>query len=387
MFSNGMTQGGLGIQRDGIGMPQGFGRGMPPQSERDRAARSPNAAYNARHAKDMVPALMLPGEFAVPSDKLSPSTLAAIKRDMAAAGINFDDHVAGSKTVPLDPASGLPMFDGGGSTSAGLDGPDPDDFGGRSYGPPPGNFFERAIGGFHERFQKNPGMSIANIFSPVPGLPQAANALVYGLASFFLGGKPGDPATTTIGAQVPNAPGVLGTLSLEDSYGVYNDNGGDGGGVVSPPWIPPGQPYSDAHPASPQAVSPSQPADTVGTGYGGGSDGVIYNSAPTYDQVQNIYRKQLGREGAEQYVSGWVNSGQSLGEVLGSIQDSEEYQARYATRTNAIQGYYQDVLNRRGQAENVDKWNTMGISLADVLAGIQGSQEALNLANAQSPVT
>ena len=327
----------------------------------------------------MVPALMLPGEFAVPSDKLSPSTLAAIKRDMAAAGINFDDHVAGSKTVPLDPASGLPMFDGGGSTSAGLDGSDDRN---------DGNFFERMIGGFHERFQNNPGMTIANIFSPVPFAPHALSALTSGLASLFLGGKPGDPATTTIGAQVPNAPpGVLGTLSLEDSYGVYNDNGGDGGGVVSPPWIPPGQPYSDAHPASPQAVSPSQPADTVGTGYGGGSDGVIYNSAPTYDQVQNIYRKQLGREGAEQYVSGWVNSGQSLGEVLGSIQDSEEYQARYATRTNAIQGYYQDVLNRRGQAENVDKWNTMGISLADVLAGIQGSQEALNLANAQSPVT
>ncbi len=65
------------------------------------------------HAKDMIPALMMPGEFAVPPDKLTPETLAAIKSDLKANGIAFDDHVVGSPSVPIDPDSGLPMFNGG----------------------------------------------------------------------------------------------------------------------------------------------------------------------------------------------------------------------------------------------------------------------------------
>ena len=66
------------------------------------------------HAKDMVPALMMPGEFAVPPDKLTPGTLEAIKADLKANGIAFDDHIVGSPSVPIDPDSGLPMFNGGG---------------------------------------------------------------------------------------------------------------------------------------------------------------------------------------------------------------------------------------------------------------------------------
>lgn len=65
------------------------------------------------NAKDMIPALMMPGEFAVPPDKLTPKTLKAIKSDLKANGIAFDDHIVGSPSVPIDPESGLPMFNGG----------------------------------------------------------------------------------------------------------------------------------------------------------------------------------------------------------------------------------------------------------------------------------
>jgi hypothetical protein len=67
----------------------------------------------------MVPALMMPGEFAVPPDRLTPETLAAIKSDLKANGIAFDDHIVGSPSVPIDPDSGLPMFNGGAGGGAG----------------------------------------------------------------------------------------------------------------------------------------------------------------------------------------------------------------------------------------------------------------------------
>ena len=123
--------------------------------------------------------------------------------------------------------------------------------------------------------------------------------------------------------------------------------------------------------------------------------------------VQDLYQKNLGRQGAEEYVMNWVNSGMSLSEIDQAIQKSPEglaYASSLAATTpagttetapvvdqpsnqvtsDAVRGFYQKYLGRDpGANEYVMSWVNSGQSLDEIEQGIAGSVEAQNFAASQ----
>ena len=64
----------------------------------------------------------------------------------------------------------------------------------------------------------------------------------------------------------------------------------------------------------------------------GSPDDMVYAEFPvTTGQVNQLYMELLGRPGAEQYLSGWVDSGMTLDQIRQAIMESPEYQARQGT--------------------------------------------------------
>ena len=123
--------------------------------------------------------------------------------------------------------------------------------------------------------------------------------------------------------------------------------------------------------------------------------------------VQDLYQKNLGRQGAEEYVMNWVNSGMSLSEIDQAIQNSPEGLAYASSLTattpagttgtatvvdqpsdqvtsDAVRGFYRKYLGRDpGANEYVMSWVNSGQSLGEIEQGIAGSVEAQNFAASQ----
>ena len=68
---------------------------------------------------------------------------------------------------------------------------------------------------------------------------------------------------------------------------------------------------------------------------GGLFDNTSYaSSPPSADQVQDLYQELLGRQGADQYINAWVNSGGTVDDIRQGIMNSAEYQSLQSERNN-----------------------------------------------------
>jgi len=119
--------------------------------------------------------------------------------------------------------------------------------------------------------------------------------------------------------------------------------------------------------------------------------------AVTPEKVRAFYQQYLGRDpGNNQFVMGWVNSGMSLAEVEAQIAASPEAQ-NFATTgiaaqapppvtLQSVQDLYQKNLGRQGAEEYVMNWVNSGMSLAEIDEAIQNSPEGLAFASSVAGV-
>lgn len=75
--------------------------------------------------------------------------------------------------------------------------------------------------------------------------------------------------------------------------------------------------YANSPAATPTPPTPTPPTRTSPTP----------TSSVTADQVQALYQELLGRQGADQYINAWVNSGGTIDDIRQGIMNSAEYQA------------------------------------------------------------
>ena len=113
--------------------------------------------------------------------------------------------------------------------------------------------------------------------------------------------------------------------------------------------------------------------------------------AVTPEKVRGFYQQYLGRDpGNNEFVMGWVNSGMSLADVEAQISASAEAQnfattgvaavtpTAPAVTLQSVQDLYQKNLGRQGAEEYVMNWVNSGMSLADIDQAIQGSPEGIS---------
>jgi len=116
--------------------------------------------------------------------------------------------------------------------------------------------------------------------------------------------------------------------------------------------------------------------------------------AVTPEKVRGFYQQYLGRDpGNNEFVMGWVNSGMSLADVEAQIAASAEAQnfattgvaavtpTAPAVTLQSVQDLYQKNLGRQGAEEYVMNWVNSGMSLADIDQAIQNSPEGLAFAS------
>jgi hypothetical protein len=116
---------------------------------------------------------------------------------------------------------------------------------------------------------------------------------------------------------------------------------------------------------------------------------IAEREAVTPEKVRGFYQQYLGRDpGNNQFVMGWVNSGMSLADVEAQIAASAEAQ-NFATTgvaaqapppvtLQAVQELYQKNLGRQGAEEYVMNWVNSGMSLAEIDEAIQKSPEGVS---------
>ena len=114
-------------------------------------------------------------------------------------------------------------------------------------------------------------------------------------------------------------------------------------------------------------------------------------TAVTPEKVRGFYQQYLGRDpGNNEFVMGWVNSGMPLAEVEAQIAASAEAQnfattgvvavtpTAPAVTLQSVQDLYQKNLGRQGAEEYVMNWVNSGMSLADIDQAIQSSPEGMS---------
>jgi hypothetical protein len=114
-------------------------------------------------------------------------------------------------------------------------------------------------------------------------------------------------------------------------------------------------------------------------------------NAVTPEKVRGFYQQYLGRDpGNNEFVMGWVNSGMSLADVEAQISASAEAQnfattgvaavtpTAPAVTLQSVQDLYQKNLGRQGAEEYVMNWVNSGMSLADIDQAIQNSPEGIS---------
>lgn len=116
---------------------------------------------------------------------------------------------------------------------------------------------------------------------------------------------------------------------------------------------------------------------------------IAEREAVTPEKVRAFYQQYLGRDpGNNQFVMGWVNSGMSLADVEAQIAASPEAQNFATTGVAAqapppvtlqsVQELYQKNLGRQGAEEYVMNWVNSGMSLAEIDEAIQNSPEGVS---------
>ncbi|WP_290942646.1 hypothetical protein [Hyphomonas sp.] len=116
---------------------------------------------------------------------------------------------------------------------------------------------------------------------------------------------------------------------------------------------------------------------------------IAERNAVTPEKVRGFYQQYLGRDpGNNEFVMGWVNSGMSLADVEAQIAASPEAQ-NFATTgiaaqapppvtLQSVQDLYQKNLGRQGAEEYVMNWVNSGMSLAEIDEAIQNSPEGVS---------
>lgn len=140
------------------------------------------------------------------------------------------------------------------------------------------------------------------------------------------------------------------------------------------------QPTSSTPQPTPQPVQSEQPTATQTT---------ETTQQVDTDQLNNLYQELLGRDAQQAGIDYWLNSGLTSDQIRQSIQQSPEFQARQQQTTEQqqaapatqeeIQGIYQELLGRPGQAEGVQYWVDQGLSPDQIRAAISESPEFQNL--------
>ena len=123
-------------------------------------------------------------------------------------------------------------------------------------------------------------------------------------------------------------------------------------------------------------------------GQTGGSGGETAAPAVTAADVQGLYQRLLSRQGADNFVQAWVDSGQSLADIELAIRQSPEFLAREDNAPVAdfnedsaraeVTAAYQDLLGRAPLEAGLNYWvGTMseGTTLPQVLFNIRQSPE------------
>ena len=120
-------------------------------------------------------------------------------------------------------------------------------------------------------------------------------------------------------------------------------------------------------------------------------------TAVTPEKVRGFYQQYLGRDpGNNEFVMGWVNSGIPLADLEAQIAASPEAQNFAATGVVAVtptapaatlqtvQDLYQKNLGRQGAEEYVMNWVNSGMSLDEIDQNIQNSPEGLSYSSSLS---
>lgn len=125
--------------------------------------------------------------------------------------------------------------------------------------------------------------------------------------------------------------------------------------------------------------------------------------AVTKQQVNQLYGQLLGRQGQDQYLEGWANSGMSIDQIAEAIADSPEGQAYQASQnqpgdsppgtgagtepqvtTAQVNALYEQELGRPGQEQYLKGWAESGMTLDQIRAGIADSPEGQAYAASQN---
>ena len=123
----------------------------------------------------------------------------------------------------------------------------------------------------------------------------------------------------------------------------------------------------------------------------GSPDDMVYAEFPvTTGQVNQLYMELLGRPGAEQYLSGWVDSGMTLDQIRQEIMKSPEYQALQnpvqpqtppggggtgTITTGQVNQLYMELLGRPGAEQYLSGWVDSGMTLDQIRQAIMESPE------------
>jgi len=115
-------------------------------------------------------------------------------------------------------------------------------------------------------------------------------------------------------------------------------------------------------------------------------DSAVVGATELSSQVANFYQQYLGRAPQQEYLDQWVasiaNGSATLGDVEQAIANSPEAQqfsqaGSDGVTTDQVQGLYQSLLGRDGADEFVQGWVDSGMSLAEIEQAIRQSPEFL----------